>query len=212
MKVKEERDISGFLKRIKTFSLCQGHCCHISKWMCPCSPGKSSSASKWQSLLAVQNLHVARSLLGLLPSLSSVPVPPTSHTSTETARGRQDTRTEHSGVGQRAAWQEGLVPNTRCRRAQGGDSHLSPHPGHCAIMRPYLEHSRPLFFSRSMRKFLSLVVGKVTSACCLLSRPVSCSQGLWRHLEAEGLPLGQTEVRGQSGVCAAWGGCHGHIF
>lgn len=101
-------------------------------------------------------------------------------------------------------WWEGLVPNTRCRRAQGGDSHLSPHPRHCAIMRPYLEHSRPLFFSRSMRKFLSLVVGKVTSACCLLSRPVSCSQGLWRHSEAEGLPLGQTEVRGQSWrVCAA---------
>lgn len=58
-------------------------------------------------------------------------------------------------------------------------------------MRPYLEHRRPLFFSRSVRKFLSLVVGKVTSACCLLSKPVSWSHGLWRHSEADGLPLGQ---------------------
>lgn len=67
-------------------------------------------------------------------------------------------------------------------------------------MRPYLEHSRPLFFSRSMRKFLSLVVGKVTSACCLLSRPVSWSHGLCRHSEADGLPLGQTKDRGHSGI------------
>lgn len=71
--------------------------------MCPCSPGKSSSASKWQSLLVVQNLHAARSLLGLLPALPSVPAPPTSHTSTETACGRQDTRVKHSGARQRAA-------------------------------------------------------------------------------------------------------------
>lgn len=139
----------------------------------------------------------------MLPSLSQFPQ---SHTYTETARGRQDTRIKHRGVGQRAAWQEGLVPNTRCRRAQGGDSRLSPHPHHCAIMRPYLEHSRPLFFSRSMRKFLSLVVGKVTSACCLLSRPVSWSHGLWRHSEADGRPLGQTKVRGHSGIRAARGG------
>lgn len=71
--------------------------------MCPCSPGKSSSASKWPSLLVVQNLRVTRSLLNLLPSLSSGPVSPTSHTYTETARGRQDTRIKHSGAGQRAA-------------------------------------------------------------------------------------------------------------
>lgn len=96
---------------------------------------------------------------------------------------RQDTRVKHKVQLPQlscctTAWQEGLVPNPWCGRAQGGDSHPSAHPRHCATMRPYLEHSRPLFFSRSMRKFLSLVVGKVTSACCLLSRPVSCSQGL----------------------------------